>query len=154
MTEALRMFVDGKWTDALNGRTFPDRNPWDDGVVATVPAGDADDALEAVDAAARAFPGWSEASPAERQRVFLTAADLLERRAADIRDLLARETGCGASFAGVQVEFSATLFRQAAGLAYAPLGDVLASDLPGTQALARRRPVGVVGSITPWNAAV
>ena len=148
------MFVDGKWTDALNGRSFDDRNPWDDGVLATVPAGDADDALEAVDAAARAFPAWSEASPTQRQEVFLAAADLLQRRAAEIRDLLARETGCGASFAGVQVDFATTLFRQAAGLAYAPLGDVLASDLPGTQALARRRPVGVVGSITPWNAAV
>src|SRR4051812_27426846 len=148
------MFVDGKWVDALNGRTFADRNPWDDTVVASVPAGDADDALEAVDAAARAFPDWSESSPAQRQRVFLTAAELLARRAAEIRDLLAVETGCGASFAGVQVEFAATLFRQAAGLAYAPVGDVLASDLPGTTATARRRPVGVVGAITPWNAAV
>src|SRR4051812_17258476 len=170
------MYVDGKWVDALNGRTFPDVNPWDDGVVATVPAGDADDALEAVDAAARAFPAWSESTPAQRQRVFLTAADLLQRRGAgippplagatrraaallqrrgaEIRHLLAVETGCGASFAGVQVEFAATLFRQAAALAYAPVGDALASDLPGTHALARRRPVGVVGSITPWNAAV
>src|SRR3954453_6436612 len=148
------MFVDGKWADALNGRTFADRNPWDDTVVASVPAGDADDALEAVDAAARAFPDWAESSPAQRQRVFLTAADLLTRRAAEIRDLLAVETGCGASFAGVQVEFAAPLFRQAAGLAYAPVGDVLASDLPGTTATACRRPVGVVGAITPWNAAV
>src|SRR3954452_1788065 len=150
----LRMYVDGKWCDALNGRTFADRNPWDDGVVASVPAGDADDALEAVDAAARAFPAWARTSPAQRQRVFLAAADLMQRRAAEIRDLLAVETGCGASFAGVQVEFAATLFRLAAGLAYAPVGDVLASDLPGTTALARRRPVGVVASLTPWNAAV
>src|SRR3954452_7765642 len=148
------MFVDGKWVDALNGRSFADRNPWDDTVVASVAAGDADDALEAVDAAARAFPSWSESTPARRQQVFLTAADLLQRRAAGIRDLLAVETGCGASFAGVQVEFAATLFRQAAALAYAPVGDVLASDLPGTTALARRRPVGVVASLTPWNAAV
>src|SRR3954451_22189661 len=148
------MYVDGKWVDALNGRTFPDFNPWDDGVVATVPAGDADDAVEAVDAAARAFPAWSESTPAPRQQVFLGAADLLQRRADEIRHLLAVETGCGASFAGVQGDFAATLFRQAAPLAYAPVGDALASDLPGTHALARRRPVGVVGSITPWNAAV
>jgi acyl-CoA reductase-like NAD-dependent aldehyde dehydrogenase len=156
MTEIprIQMFVDGKWADALNGRTFPDRNPWDDGVLASVPAGDADDAVEAVDAAARAFPAWADSSPAERQRVFLTAADVVERRAAEIRRLLAVETGCGVSFADVQVRFAATLFRQAAGLAYAPLGDVLASDLPGTSAVARRRPVGVVGAITPWNAAV
>ncbi|HVI20367.1 MAG TPA: aldehyde dehydrogenase family protein, partial [Gaiellales bacterium] len=65
----LRMYLDGKWSDALNGRTFADRSPWDDGVVASVPAGDADDTLEAVDAAARAFPAWAETGPAQRQRV-------------------------------------------------------------------------------------
>ena len=51
----IRMFVDGKWADALNGHTFDDRNPWDDGLVASVPAGDARNALGAGDAAARAF---------------------------------------------------------------------------------------------------
>jgi acyl-CoA reductase-like NAD-dependent aldehyde dehydrogenase len=151
---ALQLFVDGKWTDALNGRTFPDHNPWDDAVVATVAAGDGDDTLEAISSAAHAFPAWSATGPAERAAVFGEAARIVQARAAGIRELLAVETGCGAAFADVQVEFAATLFRQAGQLAYAPLGDVLSSDPPGTQALARRRPVGVVGSISPWNAAV
>src|SRR3954464_3165103 len=114
------MYVDGKWVDALNGRTFPDFNPWDDGVVATVPAGDADDAVEAVDAAARAFPAGAEAPPAQRQRVFLTAADLLQRRAEEIRHLLAVETGCGASVARGAVDFAPRPVRPAAAAASRP----------------------------------
>jgi acyl-CoA reductase-like NAD-dependent aldehyde dehydrogenase len=46
------------------------------------------------------------------------------------------------------------LFRQAAALAYAPLGTVIPSDHPGTLAMGIRKPVGVVGAIAPWNAAL
>lgn len=150
----LQMFVDGKWTAALNGRTFTDRSPWDGAAVASVPAGDADDAAEAIDAAARAFPAWSATTPAERQQVFLDAAALVQARAAEIRELLAVETGCSSDFADIQIGFATALFRQAGQLAYAPAGEVLVSDLPGTRAMAVRRPVGVVAAISPWNAAV
>ena len=46
------------------------------------------------------------------------------------------------------------LFRQAAGAAYAPTGTILPSDLPGAFAMGMRKPVGVVGAIAPWNAAL
>lgn len=134
----LQMFVDGKWTAALNGRTFTDRNPWDGAALASLPAGDADDASEAIDAAARAFPSWSATTPAERQQIFLDAAALVRARAADIRHLLTVETGCSGSFADVQIAFATALFRQAGQLAYAPAGEVLGSDLPGTRALDRK----------------
>jgi acyl-CoA reductase-like NAD-dependent aldehyde dehydrogenase len=53
-----------------------------------------------------------------------------------------------------QMGFVPGLFRQAAALAYAPLGQVIPSDSPGTLAMGIRRPVGVVGAIAPWNAAL
>jgi acyl-CoA reductase-like NAD-dependent aldehyde dehydrogenase len=46
------------------------------------------------------------------------------------------------------------LLRQAAAAAYAPLGQILPSDHPGTLAMGIRKPVGVVGAIAPWNAAL
>ncbi|WP_308036599.1 aldehyde dehydrogenase family protein [Actinoplanes sp. DH11] len=46
------------------------------------------------------------------------------------------------------------LLRQAAALGYAPTGQVLPSDVPGTRAVAMRRPVGVVAAIAPWNASL
>jgi acyl-CoA reductase-like NAD-dependent aldehyde dehydrogenase len=53
-----------------------------------------------------------------------------------------------------QMGFVPGLFRQAAALAYAPLGTVIPSDHPGTLAMGIRKPVGVVGAIAPWNAAL
>jgi len=148
-----RQFIGGEWAPAADGGTFEDLDPFTGDVVAHAPAGGADDATRAIEAAAAAFPGWSQTPPAERQRVFLKAADLLESRTQEIVDLLARETGASFGFGMFQCMFVPSLFRQAAALAYAPLGQVLPSDT-GAFAMGLRRPVGVVGAFAPWNAAL
>ncbi|MFD0474092.1 aldehyde dehydrogenase family protein [Nonomuraea thailandensis] len=145
-------FIGGEWVAAGSGRTYPDHSPWSGEVLAEVAAGDADDAQRAITAAHEAFPGWSALPPWRRQQVFLRAADLLHARRGEVLDALAAETGCGRYFGEVQVDFALKLLRQAAQLAYQPTGSLLPSDVEGTQAMAVRRPVGVVGAIAPWNA--
>src|SRR5947208_11755915 len=134
--------------------TFQDLEPFTGDVVAEVRAGGVDDARRAVEAAEAAFPAWAESLPAERQRIFLKAADVLEGRRDEVVDLLARETGCTFGFAMFQMGFVPGLLRQAAAIAYAPVGTVIPSDHPGTLAMGLRRPVGVVAAIAPWNAAL
>ena len=146
-------FIGGEWTDPIGGSTFEDRNPFSGDVVAHVAAGDGDDAGRAIDAAAEAFAEWSQTPPEQRQRTFLKAADILERRQDEVVGWLARETGCTFGFAMFQCHFVPGLFRQAAALAYAPLGEVIPSDT-GAFSMGIRRPVGVVGAIAPWNAAL
>ncbi len=148
-----RLFVGGEWVGAADGATFEDRDPFTGEVVATVAAGGGEDARRAVEAAAAAFPAWSATPPAERQRIFLKAADVLESRADEVVSLLARETGCGFGFGMFQLGFVPGLLRQAAALAYAPIGTVIPSDT-GAFSMGLRRPVGVVGAIAPWNAAL
>jgi acyl-CoA reductase-like NAD-dependent aldehyde dehydrogenase len=150
----VKLFVGGTWTEAAAGATFEDRDPYNGDVVAVVPAADGEDARSAIEAAHAAFPAWSESPPAARQAIFLKAADILERRRDEVVSLLARETGCTFGFGMFQMGFVPGLFRQAAGIAYAPIGQVLPSDHPGTLAMGIRRPVGVVGAIAPWNAAL
>ena len=149
-----RQLVGGEWRAAENGETFDDTDPFTGEVVARVPAGGEADATAAVEAADRAFAEWSQSPPALRQSVLLRAADILEARRDEVVALLARETGCTFGFGMFQMGFVPGLFRQAAGIAYAPVGEVLPSDLPGAFAMGLRRPVGVVGAIAPWNAAL
>jgi acyl-CoA reductase-like NAD-dependent aldehyde dehydrogenase len=149
-----RQFIAGDWVDAAGGATFDDLNPYTGEVVASVAAGAREDARRAVEAAAEAFPTWSQSLPAERQRVFLAAADILERRTEEVVGLLARETGSTFGFGMFQMTFVPGLLRQAAGMAYRPIGEVIPSDVPGAFAMGIRRPVGVVGAIAPWNAAL
>ena len=148
-----RQFIGGEWTDAAGGGTFEDRDPFTGETVAVVAAGEAEDARRAVAAASAAFEEWAASPPAARQAVFLKAADLLEARHDEVVSLLARETGCGFGFGMFQLHFVPGLLRQAAALAYAPIGTVIPSDT-GIFSMGLRRPVGVVGAIAPWNAAL
>ena len=148
-----RLFVGGEFLEAEGGRTFENRDPYTDEVVSEVAAGSRQDARSAVEAGAAAFPEWSQTPPAVRQGVLLKAADVLESRQDEVVSMLARETGCTFGFGMFQMHFVPGLFRQAAALAYAPLGEVIPSDT-GAFAMGVRRPVGVVGAIAPWNAAL
>ena len=147
------LHIGGQWTEAEGGKTFDDSDPFTGDVVANVPAGTRADAKRAIEAAAAAFPAWSQTPPAERQRIFLKAADLLEARQEDVASWLTRETGSTFGFAMFQLHFVPGLFRQAAALGYMPMGEVIPSDT-GAFAMGLRRPVGVVGAIAPWNAAL
>jgi acyl-CoA reductase-like NAD-dependent aldehyde dehydrogenase len=83
-----------------------------------------------VDAAA--FPAWAELPPAEKQAMFLRAADIVERRREEIIALLAAETGCAGAFGGFQVITAVRLLRQASNWGYLPVGEIIRSDMPGS----------------------
>src|SRR5215216_5987662 len=147
------LHIGGEWVEASGGKTFEDNDPFTGEIVASVPAGTREDARRAIEAGAEAFPAWSQTPPAARQQIFLKAADVLEARSEEIAAWLTRETGSTFGFAIFQLHFVPGLFRQAAALPYMPMGEVIPSDT-GTFAMGLRRPVGVVGAIAPWNAAL
>jgi acyl-CoA reductase-like NAD-dependent aldehyde dehydrogenase len=151
--QEVKQLIGGAWVDAADGRTFEDADPFTGEVVLIAPAGGAADANAAIEAASAAFEGWRATPPAERQRIFLQSADLLEERRDEIVAMLARESGATFGFAMFQIGFVSNLFRQTAALAYAPIGQIIPSDT-GTFAMGIRRPVGVVGAFAPWNAAL
>ena len=112
-------FIDGLWSPE-GGATFPDLNPFDGSCVADIAAGGRVEAQAAVDAAAAAFPSWATLPPGERQRLFLKAADITERRLEDAVQLMAIENGSSRTFAAFQVKLSVAMLRQAASWGYLP----------------------------------
>ena len=106
--------IGGDRVPAASGATFDDVDPFSDDVVARVAAGGREEAQRSVAAAADAFAEWSQSPPAQRQGIFLKAADVLESRQEDVVSWLARETGCTFGFGMFQLGFVAGLLRQAA----------------------------------------
>jgi aldehyde dehydrogenase (NAD+) len=147
-----KQFIGGKWVPAASGKTYPDLDPFSGETVANIPASTRDDAKRAVEAAANAFEAWWKTPPGEKQRLFLKAADILERRQMEVVGLLASETGCTFGFGMFQTMFTPNLLRQAAALPYQPTGEILPADLPGAFYMGIRQPVGVVAGLAPWNA--
>ena len=113
-------------------------------------------ARAAVEAAERAFPGWSAASPAERRGALQRASELLMERQAGIAALVTEETGGTLGWGMFNVELAAGMLAYYAGQAGAPTADEqeIPSHIPGKRAKAVRQPVGVVVGIAPWNAPV
>ncbi len=109
----------------------------------------------AIAAAHEAFATWSQAGPGQRQAIFLKAADILESRRDEVVEWLAKETGCSFGFGMFQMGFVARPLPPGGGRS--PTRRSARSSrptMPGAFAMGVRRPVGVVGAISPWNAAL
>ena len=89
----LRLFIDGKWTDARGGFTFDDFNPLDDSLYARVAKGSGNDIRDAIAAAKSAFSSYKETTPTERERWLLRVAELMEERQKELIDCLIDEIG-------------------------------------------------------------
>jgi len=117
-------------------------------VAAAAPA----DVIAAVDAAATAFPAWSEVRAYERRALFLRAADLLAAQTEQAIATMAAEVGAARPWAAFNVGLATEILREAAAAITQPTGQTLATDTPGAYSLAIRVPMGVIAAISPWNA--
>jgi acyl-CoA reductase-like NAD-dependent aldehyde dehydrogenase/ABC-type branched-subunit amino acid transport system ATPase component len=151
---AINLLIDGKDQAASNQRTYQRLNPIDGELASIVAAASVDDALRAADAAAAAFPAWSQLGPGERRKRLNAAADALARRAPEFIALMAAETGATAGWAGFNVHLAEGMLREAAAMTTQISGEIIPTDVPDNLAMGFRQPVGVVLGIAPWNAPV
>ncbi len=146
-------FVGGAFVPAASGATFADHSPRDGRWLADVARCGAGDVDGAVAAARAAFDAgtWSRCAPAERRRVLLRLADLVEARFDDLALLEALDVGKPIGEARrVDVPSAAACLRF-----YAEALDKVTGETapvgPDALALVEREPLGVVGAVVPWN---
>ncbi len=148
----LRNFVDGEYRDPASESRSDIINPATGQVVASAPVSDAADVDAAYAAAARAFEGWRDATPAERQRALLRIADALEERAEEFVTLEAENTGKPyALTASEEIPPMVDQIRFFAGAARVLEGRAAGEYMAGHTSWIRREPIGVVGQVAPWN---
>jgi aldehyde dehydrogenase (NAD+) len=152
MKRDYRMFIDGERVGAEASGTFDDYSPYTGELFAQIPAAKRSDARRAADAAAAAFPAWAAALPGERRMLFLKAADILERRQAELAGLISDETGGTFGWGMFNGMLATAMLREAAAQTYSVTGEILPADLPGAFYMAMRQPAGVVAALAPWNA--
>ncbi|MHB8468301.1 MAG: aldehyde dehydrogenase family protein [Gaiellaceae bacterium] len=134
------------------GETYEKRNPWRPSQVTGVfAASGAAEARAAVEAAHHAFPAWSRLPAGGRAAIFGRAADALDARVERIAQDMTAEMGKPLREARLEAARAAAILRFAAGEAFRPVGDVYEPSVPNQTLYTLRRPLGVVGLITPWN---
>ncbi len=152
--DSLNLYINGQHVPAADDRRFTRENPVTGEVVTEAAAAGLADARAAVDAAAAAFPTWSETGPGERRALLLAAADNLKARADDIVRAMKDEIGATEGWARFNVMLAADMLVEAAALTTQIKGEIVPSNRPGSTAFAIRQPAGVVLAMAPWNAPV
>lgn len=146
-----QLFIDGRFVDALSGETLATLNPHDNSPITEVAmAGQADVDL-AVAAAQRAFPKWSRMAAADRGRILLKLADLIEANAEELARLESLDTGHPLRDSrALDVPRTAACYRYFGGMADKFQGETIPVEA-GFLNYTLREPVGVVGQVVPWN---
>jgi len=143
------IFIAGEWRAASS--VFAVRDPATLEEIASCADAGPDQAREAVDAASQAFPQWAAATAGERGSYLCALAEQIEEAAAEIEELLVRESGKPRAEAAKEVEGSAAYLRWNSEEAGRSAGRMISAPLADHRMWTLRQPVGVVAAVTPWN---
>lgn len=148
-----RLFIDGKFVDAVDGQRFTTFNPATGEAIAEMVRGNEKDIDLAVAAARRAFKSgaWSRMSPRSRMEVLYRAAKLIEQHTEELALLDCLDMGKPiAELTSIDIPFSAHTFQYFAEAIDKVEGAVTSTD-PAALHMIVREPLGVVACVTPWN---
>ncbi|AFJ47058.1 aldehyde dehydrogenase family protein [Shimwellia blattae] len=153
------LFIDGQWVSASSEQRLPVFNPASGRQISSTADASAGDVDQAVTSAWRAFTDrrWSGMLPAQRERVLLRFADLVEQYSEELAQLETLEQGKSINISrAFEVGCTLNWMRYTAGLTTKITGQTLDVSIPlppgaRYQAWTRKEPVGVVAGIVPWN---
>lgn len=143
------MLINGERVEGVSGRYDLIHNPANREPVAEVAIGDAIDAVKALEAAQRAFPGWSSIPAKKRCDLLHHAAEIVRERADNIAKLLTMEMGKPIRDSRREVLSAADSLDYFAEEGLRNIGEWISAG--DTRSMVVRQPIGVVSMITPWN---
>jgi succinate-semialdehyde dehydrogenase / glutarate-semialdehyde dehydrogenase len=146
-----RLFIDGKWVDAMDGRTFDVIDPATGKTLCAVADASPMDGRAALDAAVAAQRAFAATSPRDRADMLTRAFELLHGRIDDLALLMTMEMGKPLAEARGEIAYAAEFFRHFAGEAVRIDGGYQTAPAGGARFLVARQPVGPCLLITPWN---
>jgi succinate-semialdehyde dehydrogenase / glutarate-semialdehyde dehydrogenase len=147
----IKLFIDGRWVEAAAGERFEVNDPGNGELVGTSALGRKADAGLALEAAHRAFEGWSRSSAFERAKILRRAAEFIRERVEQIAVTLTREQGKPVPDSRKEILFGADVIEYYAEEGKRVRGEWVTPVSTHTRSLVIHQPVGVVVAIVPWN---
>jgi malonate-semialdehyde dehydrogenase (acetylating)/methylmalonate-semialdehyde dehydrogenase len=144
-------FIGGKLVKATSGREGDVFNPNTGEVQARVSFATTEDVDTAVQAAAKALPGWSSTNPQRRARVMFEFKRLVEANMQQLAELLSSEHGKVVADSKGDIQRGLEVIEFACGIPHALKGEYTEGAGPGIDVYSMRQPLGVVAGITPFN---
>ncbi|HEY6632484.1 MAG TPA: NAD-dependent succinate-semialdehyde dehydrogenase [Rhizobiaceae bacterium] len=145
------LFIGGEWLAGTGPRLIPVVDPSTETVIAHVHNAGLADAAAAVDAAARAAPGWAATAPRKRSEILRRCFELMTERAEMLAKLISLENGKALRDARGEVAYAAEFFRWNAEEAVRIVGDFGIAPAGANRIVVEYKPIGICVLITPWN---
>lgn len=146
-----RLLIGPSWRPGRSDRRIRDTNPYTGDTLLELISANAQDLEEAYAAAAAAQPKWATHLPTFRATVMERAAGIITERQEEIVSWLVRESGSTRLKATLEFNTTRAVVLEAARIPHGTQSRILPSDVPGKECRVYRKPVGVVGIISPWN---
>ncbi|MAS05129.1 MAG: succinate-semialdehyde dehydrogenase (NADP(+)) [Ahrensia sp.] len=144
-----RAFLGGEWV--TTGKTFPVINPATGETIAEVTDLTPDDTKKAIDIAYQAQREWRAKTAKERCSILLKWNDLMLENQEDLAKILTAEMGKPLAEARGEIAYGSSFIQWFAEEARRVYGDVIPGHQADKRIVVIKQPIGVVGSITPWN---
>lgn len=146
-----KAYIDGRWVEGREKKSFKVFNPSDGTVVGKVPDLNIEDVSVAISAASEAFQTWRETPGKERGAILRKWYDLLNENADELADIVSAEAGKPKTEALGEVSYANSFIEWFSEEARRIAGEVVESPTRTKELVFVKRPIGVVGLITPWN---
>ena len=146
-----KQLIGGEWTDAGNRNTWDLVDPATEEVIQQVPFGNKEDAQAAVNAAADAFPAWSQTNPYKRAEVLRKAGLWISERIEDLARVTTEESGKPLGESKAEWASAVGYLEWFAGEGVRAYGRTVPARVSNRRIQVIHQPMGVVGSITAWN---
>lgn len=150
MPEYCKLYIHG-WVDSASEETFKSLNPATEEVIAVLQKGNKEDVEKAVDASEETFKSWSEVPAPKRGQILLKVSRSLTENKERLAKLMTMEMGKVLTESRGDVQEAIDIFEYMAGEGRRLFGHTTPSELRNKFCMTIRRPIGVVGIITPWN---
>jgi succinate-semialdehyde dehydrogenase / glutarate-semialdehyde dehydrogenase len=144
-------FLAGEWVNAESGKTFPVYNPARGDVVANVADISRAEFARAIDAAYVAQKAWAARTAKDRAKIMRKWFDLMMEAQEDLAIIMTSEQGKPLTEARGEIAYGASYIEFYGEEAKRVYGELIPGHMPDKRLSVIRQPVGVVGSITPWN---
>ena len=144
-------FVAGEWVDADDGKTFPVTNPARGDVICTVPDLSRAETARAIAAAQAAMKDWAARTGKERANVLRKWFELMMANQEDLALILTAEMGKPLPEARGEIAYGASFIEWFGEEAKRIYGETIPGHMRDKRITVLKQPIGVVGSITPWN---
>lgn len=144
-------FIGGQWRAGNSPSVLKVSNPFSGEQLLELRQADTSDLEDAYSSAEAAGKAWAATSPAARQQVMLKAAQIMETRREEIISWLIAESGSTVLKANIELGAAIGITIESASFPHRVQGRILESNTAGKENRVYRRPLGVVGVISPWN---